>query len=60
MSDEETLRSFNNPCKKVKTDLWRDVEQQDKERKPYDIDGLSAYGLVSPNRNLLKDGWPER
>ena len=37
----------------MKKDLWRDVELQDAERIPYDIDGLPVYRLVSPNRNLL-------
>ena len=26
LSEEETLWSFNKPCKVVKKDLWRDVE----------------------------------
>ena len=53
LSEEETLLSFNKQCKAVKKDLWRDVELQDVEKIPYDIDGLSAYRLVSPNCNLL-------
>ena len=60
LSEEETLWSFNKQCKAVKKDLWRDVELQDVEKMPYDIDGLSACRLVSPNHNLLlqkvKDG----
>ena len=62
LSEEETLLSFNKQCKAVKKDLWRDVELQDVEKIPYDIDGLSTYRLVSPNCNLLlqkvKDGRP--
>ena len=53
LSEEETLWSFNKQCKAVKKDLWRDVELQDVEKMPYDIDGLSACRLVSPNHNLL-------
>ena len=62
LCEEETLWSFNKQCKVVKKDLLRDVELQDVEKIPYDIDGLSAYRLVSPNRNLLlqqvRDGRP--
>ena len=62
LSEEETFWSFNKQSKAVKKDLWRDVELQDVEKIPYDIDGLLAYILVSPNRNLklqkVKDGRP--
>ena len=52
LSEEENFWSFNKQSKAVKKDLWRDVELQDVEIIPYDIDGLLAYILVSPNRNL--------
>ena len=52
LSEEETFWSFNKQCKAAKKDLWRDVELQDVEKIPYDIDGLLAYILVSPNCNL--------
>ena len=48
--EEETLLSFNKQSKAVKRTLWKDVELQDVEKLPYDIDGLFAYCLVSPNR----------
>ena len=53
LSEEETFWSFNKQCKAVKKDLWRDVELQDVEKIPSDIDGLLAYRLVSPSCNLL-------
>ena len=46
LSKEETFWSFNKQCKAVNKDLWSNVELQDIEKIPYDIDGILAYRLV--------------